>query len=172
MFRKATLTDLDVISSIYDAVHDREEAGLSITGWVRSIYPTLATVRLGLCSGDLFVLEQERRIVAAARINQAQGEEYKQVRWSFNADDSKVMVLHTLAVHPECFGQGFGTDFVAFYEDYAAQQGCTCLRMDTNVRNTAARTLYKKLGYAEAGVVPCTFNGIDGVQLVCLEKRL
>lgn len=24
----------------------------------------------------------------------------------------------------------------------------------------------------EAGIVPCTFNGIDGVALVCLEKWL
>lgn len=172
MFRKATLTDLDAISSIYDAVHDAEEAGRTTIGWVRSIYPTRATAQQGIRSGDLFVLEEDGRIVAAARINQVQGEEYKQVAWSFKADDSKVMVLHTLAVHPEYFGRGFGTDFAAFYEDYAAQQGCTCLRMDTNTRNTTARTLYKKLGYTEAGIVPCIFNGIDGVQLVCLEKPL
>lgn len=172
MFRKALPSDLDAVCAIYDAVHDAEEAGRTTIGWVRSIYPTRATVQLGLRSGDLFVLEQDRRILAAARINQTQGDEYKLANWSFHADDSKVMVLHTLAVHPNCFGQGFGTRFVAFYEDYAAKQGCTCLRMDTNVRNAAARTLYKKLGYAEAGVVPCIFNGIEGVQLVCLEKLL
>lgn len=26
--------------------------------------------------------------------------------------------------------------------------------------------------YAEVGIVPCVFNGIEGVQLVCLEKKL
>ena len=49
--------------------------------------------------------------------------------------------------------------------------GCTALRMDTNAVNTAARTLYKKLGYAEACIVPTDFNGIPGVNLVCLDKR-
>ena len=44
--------------------------------------------------------------------------------------------------------------------------------MDTNEKNTNARKLYKKLGYKEPGIVPCVFNGIDGVQLVCLEKTL
>ena len=44
--------------------------------------------------------------------------------------------------------------------------------MDTNAINTAARALYKKLGYREACVVPCAFNGIPDVQLVCLDKRL
>ena len=44
--------------------------------------------------------------------------------------------------------------------------------MDTNERNLAARRLYARLGYREAGVVGCTFNGIPGVRLVCLEKTL
>ena len=38
----------------------------------------------------------------------------------------------------------------------------------------SGRTLkfYQKLGYTEIGIVPCVFNGIDGVQLVLLEKKL
>lgn len=32
--------------------------------------------------------------------------------------------------------------------------------------------LYARLGYREAGIVPCVFNGIKGVGLVCLEKKL
>ena len=44
--------------------------------------------------------------------------------------------------------------------------------MDTNARNTPARALYAKLGYAEVGVVEGVFNGIPGVRLVCLEKGL
>ena len=44
--------------------------------------------------------------------------------------------------------------------------------MDTNQKNARARALYAKLGYSEPDVVPCTFNGIEGVQLVCLEKTL
>ena len=44
--------------------------------------------------------------------------------------------------------------------------------MDTNARNLAARRLYKHLGYLEAGIVSCVFNGIPDVQLVCLEKLL
>ena len=120
----------------------------------------------------MFVLMEDKTVLAAARINQLQVQEYKNANWSFGAEDSKVMVLHTLAVHPKASRRGLGTRFIAFYENYAAQMGCTCLRMDTNVRNTAARALYKKLGYSEASIVPCTFNGIAEVELVCLEKQL
>ena len=46
------------------------------------------------------------------------------------------------------------------------------LRMDTNERNAAARSLYAGLGYKEVGIVSCDFNGIPGIRLVCLEKLL
>lgn len=82
------------------------------------------------------------------------------------------MVLHTLVVSPRIKGVGYGTKFVAFYEQYALDHGCRYLRMDTNEKNQAARSLYRKLGYTEVGVVPTVFNGIEGVQLVCLEKKL
>ena len=65
-----------------------------------------------------------------------------------------------------------GSAFVAFYEKLARETGRLCLRMDTNARNTPARALYAKLGYAEVGVVEGVFNGIPGVRLVCLEKGL
>ena len=106
------------------------------------------------------------------------------------------MVLHALAVDPLEKGKGCGRAFVAFYEDYAKQHGCTALRMDTNVLgitdsntcaqcllnfrsavlsgfarlNTRARNLYQRLGYEEIGNVESNFNGIPNVRLVCLEK--
>ena len=82
------------------------------------------------------------------------------------------MVLHTLVVSPRAGGAGHGSAFVAFYEDYALQHGCRYLRMDTNEKNSAARRLYKKLGYTEPDIVPTVFNGIEGVHLVLLEKTL
>ena len=44
--------------------------------------------------------------------------------------------------------------------------------MDTNVKNARAREMYKKLRYKEIGVIPTVFNGIEGVNLVLLEKKL
>jgi len=82
------------------------------------------------------------------------------------------MVLHTLVISPAAARRGLGKAFVRFYEEYALQNGCPYLRMDTNARNLGARALYHKLGYEEADAVPCVFNGIEGVQLVLLEKYL
>ncbi len=172
MIRKATLDDLDAISAIYDAIHDSEEAGLAVIGWDRAIYPTRATAQASILAGDMFVLEEEGRVLAAAKINQKQEESYAQGAWTHEAADSEVLVLHTLVVHPEASGRGIGTRFVAFYEGCAARMACPYLRMDTNARNAAARALYRKLGYLEVSIVPCVFNGLEGVNLVLLEKTL
>ena len=83
-----------------------------------------------------------------------------------------ILELKNLAVLPEAQGKGYGKAFVAFYEQYARENGCRVLRMDTNRRNARARKMYAGLGYREIGIVPCDFNGISGIDLVLLEKPL
>ena len=170
--RKARGTDIDNIVKIYERVHDGEEKGLTTTGWIRNVYPTRKTAEDALNRDDLFVMADDGKITAVAVINQIQVNEYKQVAWKHDVADSKVMVLHALAVDPLEKGRGLGRGFVAFYEDYARRHNCSALRMDTNVTNSRARKLYQSIGYEEIGIVSCIFNGIPDVQLVCLEKYL
>lgn len=170
--RKATENDIDSIAKIYEAIHDEEEKGMAVIGWKRNVYPTRKTAEDGVKRGDLFVLEDEESVMAAAVINQIQVAEYRYAAWKHTADDAEVMVLHALVVDPHRKGRGYGKAFVSFYEDYAREHHCVTLRMDTNARNAGARNLYHKLGYEEIGIVTCIFNGIPDVQLVCLEKYL
>ncbi len=172
MIRKATNRDIPAVSGIYDRIHDAEAAGRLTTGWLRGVYPTEATARAALEAGDLFVLEDGGRVVAAGRINRIQVPDYALVDWKYPARDDEVMVLHTLTVDPLCAGRGYGRAFLAFYEAYALENGCPVLRIDTNAKNAAARAMYAKHGYIESGVIPTVFNGIPGVDLVCMEKRL
>ncbi len=171
--RKAVPADIPPVAGIYDRILTEEESGRAAIGWVRGIYPTEDTARQALEAGELFVLERDGAVAAAAKINQIQVPEYANAQWTYpDAPEEEIMVLHTLVVDPRQAGKGCGTEFVRFYESYALERGCRYLRMDTNAKNTAARTLYACLGYREAGIVPCVFNGIPDVQLVCLEKTL
>ena len=172
MIRKALESDIPAVAAIYDKLHTEEEAGRATIGWIRGVYPTEDTARQALSRGDLFVQEDGGAIVGAAIINQTQVAAYYGGPWQYAAEDSEIMVLHTLVIDPDTAGRGYGKQFVAFYEDYAGENGCKVLRMDTNSRNARARAMYAKLGYREAGIVPCVFNGIEGVGLVLLEKVL
>ncbi len=141
-------------------------------GWQRGVYPVRATAETAVSLGDLFVLEDGGKILAAGRINQQQVPEYADADWFCKATDNEVWVLHTLVVEPYANGRGYARAFLEFYENYALERGCHVLRIDTNERNSAARAMYAKHGWREAGIVPCTFNGLPGVHLVCLEKKI
>ena len=171
-FRKATQSDIPAIAEIYADIHTQEENGEVTIGWNRSIYPTEATAQAALKQDDLFVGEDDGQIIGAAIINKQQVPEYALGAWRHPAADEEVMVLHTLVISPKVARGGYGRQFVDFYEQYAKAHNCPYLRMDTNARNVRARAMYKKLGYEEIGIVPCVFNGIEGVQLVLLEKAL
>lgn len=172
MIRKANKSDIKAVAEIYEKIIQAEEIGKVSIGWQRGVYPTEKTAVEALEKGELFVMEDNGTVVAAAKINQEQVPEYYNCKWEHEAPDSEIMVLHTLVVDPDKAGCGYGTKFVAFYEEYALLNECKYLRMDTNEKNINARKLYYKLGYKEPGIVPCVFNGISGVQLVCLEKKL
>ena len=167
--RKAALSDLDAISNLYDEIHSAEENGHQTIGWIRGVYPTRKTAKDSVRRGDMFVLE-DRGILGSAIINRIQVDAYEGVAWEYETD--KVCVLHTLVIDPRAAGKGYGRAFVEFYEQWAFDHGLPELRLDTNARNTVARAMYKSLGYTEIGIVPTVFNGIEGVDLVLLEKNL
>ncbi len=173
MIRLAEEKDLNRIEEIYERILVKQDQGQAPIGWIRGVYPTRKTAEDALRERELFVLEKEGTIVAAAKINQKQEAAYEKAAWrQANAPDSQVMVLHTLTVDPAFWGKGYGSEFVKAYESYALKHNCPYLRMDTNEINSAARRLYRRLGYEESGIVPCVFNGIPDVGLVCLEKTL
>lgn len=171
-FRSAEAGDIPAVSRIYERIHAAEREGTLSIGWIEGVYPTEGTARAALERDDLFVCECGGAVVAAAIINKQQVDVYENGAWLYPAEEDKVMVLHTLVVDPFFSGRGVGKAFVGFYESLARESGCTVLRMDTNARNLTARSMYAKLGYREADIVPCVFNGIPDVQLVLLEKNL
>ena len=163
---------MDGVAAIYDAIHTLEEQGAVSIGWDRAIYPTAETARAAISRGDMYVDDEDGAIVASAIINRIQPDGYDRAAWTLDVPPEQVLVLHTLVVDPSYGHGGHGRSFVAFYENMARDLGCRALRMDTNERNVRARSLYARLGYSEVDIVPTTFNGIPGVQLVCLEKVL
>ena len=172
MIRTADTGDIAAAASLYREIHDAEEAGILTTGWLRDIYPTEETARAAVRRGDLYVLTDHGRIIGSGIINRIQADVYEGAPWQYPAPPDQVCVLHTLVISPREAGKGYGRAFLAYYEQYAAEHGCSELRLDTNERNARARQLYAKMGYKEIAVVPAVFNGIPDVNLVLLEKNI
>ena len=172
LIRKAAAADIPAVAALFDAIHTEEEAGRTTTGWLRYVYPTVKVAETGLKRDDLYVMENSGAIVAVCRLNAEQMDCYFGAPWHYEAPPEQVFVLHTLVVDPKYKGRGCGTAFIRYYENLARWRGCTVVRIDTNARNEKARRFYAHLGYREVAVVPTVFNGIPGVNLVLLEKKL
>ncbi len=93
----------------------KEEISLAKSAKRREIYPTAATAEDALHAGELFVLEDEGVVQAAARINRIQvpGMQMQTGKYS-DAQEDQIMVLHTLVVEPKSSGRGYGSAFVDF----------------------------------------------------------
>ena len=172
MIRKAVPGDIPAVAAIYDAsTTARRQARARPAGSAAYTPPKRRRARRWRRTSCSWTSARDGSSPPRA-FDQAQVPEYALARWQYAAEAREIMVLHTLVVDPDAAGQGIGTGFVAFYERYARERGCPCLRMDTNEINAPARALYKRLGYREAGIVPCDFHGLGQIRLVCLEKRL
>ncbi|MDD3572481.1 MAG: GNAT family N-acetyltransferase [Eubacteriales bacterium] len=172
MIRQAYEADIPGVVRIYDKIHALEAAGKGCTGWKKGIYPTEQDASEAVLAGELYVYEAEGKVLAAIRINQEQLPAYALCDWAHQAPADQVMACHTLVVDPDRAGQGIAGAMLRFFENHARQKGCPWLRLDTNEKNLPARALYKKHGYAESGIVPCDFNGLPSIRLVCIEKAL
>ena len=88
--RRATGADIDAVAEIYALIHTEEEAGRTTTGWKRGVYPTRAVAEAAASRSDLFVMEDEGRIVAAAIINHTQVDIYTGAPWQYDAPDENI----------------------------------------------------------------------------------
>lgn len=170
--RKAKKEDIRSVVRIYDSIHDLEEEGILTIGWQKGVYPTEKTALEALSRDELYVIVDNDVVIGSAVLNKRQVDVYSKASWAYEAKSEEVFVMHTLTLDPRVNGKGYGSAFVKFYEEEAKRQCAKVLRMDTNKINTRARCLYRKLGYEEAGIIPCSFNGIAGVDLVLLEKKI
>lgn len=171
--RQAEPDDINGIARIYSAIHDEIEQGRYQMKWARDLYPTREWAEQHIADGDMYVMEERfGGVAAAAVINHTPLPEYADGTWRQFSDYSRILVLHTLVVHPRHQRKGYGTAFMKFYEQMGVSHGCFRLRLDTQAIDTPARELYRRMGYKEMDRVPCQFKGIEDIDLVLIEKIL
>ena len=174
IIRPAAAHDLARIEEIYDAIHTAEEAGNVSIGWVRGVYPTRATAQAALDAGELFVLADGGTVYAAGRINREQVPVYAEVPWAHDVPPEQVLVLHARR-RPGGRRARLQDAVRALLRTirpgarWLAARSCASTRTRKTPTPAGSTPISAT---ARPGVVPCTFNGIDGVALVCLEKWL
>lgn len=164
MVRLAELSDLESIMTIVKSVcHE-----MRLTGndqWDED-YPQATDFMSDIEKRELYVTAIDKRIIGFICINYLEPEEYQNAKWAI---DEKPMVIHRMAVNPECRNQGIGMMLMGFAEELAQTKGVSYLRSDTYTLNPIMNALFRKLKYRFAGEI--NFMG-KGNPFNCYEKVL
>jgi ribosomal protein S18 acetylase RimI-like enzyme len=139
---------LAVMEIIRRSILRMEEEG--IYQWY-SGYPTLQIMERDAAGGELYLLKDGPGHLACVTLNEYQSPEYETLLWSY--DGRKVLVIHRLVVDPPLQGQGIAKKLMDFAHRYAAEIGCTSIRLDAYSANPRALRLYEGLGYQKVGQV-------------------
>ena len=116
-------------------------------GWKKDIYPSPEFLRSSIDSDDLYICRDGERIAGAMVLNHEYNESYKNYRWQTVAEDSELLVIHALGVHPDFHGKGYAKAMVREAIAIARESGMKAIRLDVLGGNIPAENLYRGLGF-------------------------
>lgn len=146
MIRKATMEDLTAIMEIVPRVIE-EMHSYNNFQWDDK-YPLVQDFAHDIQEGDLYVALGEGKLTGFLCINRVQPHEYAGLPWSCAED---CLVIHRMAVSPDCRKMGVGAQLVSFAEKVAIEKKVSYLKTDTYSLNQNAQGLFQKVGYSFVG---------------------
>lgn len=144
---KGTEKDLDELVRLYDAVNEHLQ-GRFCLGWRKGQYPTRSVAENALKEGGLFIAKINRAIAGTMILNHQCVRGYQQVNWQCGAAPQEVLILHTLAIHPDYMRHHIGRKLLEHACSYGKKHGQKAIRLDVSEENLPAIRLYKQLGFA------------------------
>lgn len=120
-------------------------------------YPDLNTIQTDIQRSELFKYVLEDTIVGIVVLNENQDPEYSELKW-ITSDDSRNLVVHRLAVHPEHQGKGIARQLMDFAEEKAKTDGYDSIRLDTFSQNKRNQKFYDNRGYVRTGEVYLSYR--------------
>jgi len=139
--------ELDAVTKLYETVtlHLRQNG---IDQWDQ-YYPTEQLYEADLRNGHLYGIRRGQEWIGVVSINGEQSEQFGGLPWRDTS--GRPLVIHRLAVHPDCQGQGIGKRLLRFAEAAAVERSFTSIRFDAYSANAAAMTMYERAGYKAVG---------------------
>lgn len=148
MIRHAVKNDVKNIIKIIDKIIV-EMASYNNNQWNKS-YPREKDFLKDINAKNLFICERHGKIAGFICVDRLQVDEYTDVEWSLKEN---FMVIHRMAVNPECRRMGIGSELLDFAEEYALENNMRYLKTDTYSINVKMNNLFKKFGYDIAGQI-------------------
>lgn len=146
-YRKPALDEVFKIYQHYVRVIASMQAK-GIDQW-DDLYPNSAVIASDIERGDLWVGEDDGKLICTFAVNCECEEEYDACPWVY--PDEPFIVVHRLAVNPEYQRQGVAKNAMNFVENNAKEKGIRTIRLDTFCGNPFGAALYESLGFKVIG---------------------
>ena len=145
--RTAENADFNNINEFYYSLIDALEHAKYGPQWKKDIYPDQKYLLDSIGSGELFIGEIDGNIASCMVVDHHYNDGYNDVKWSVEAEDSEILVVHILGVLPEYSGKGIATQMVRNVIDSASENGIKTVRLDVLDGNLPAEITYSKIGF-------------------------
>ncbi len=149
MIRNATFLDIDAIIKITKACATLMIAN-GIFQWNEQ-YPNKTTFETDVERKELFVLEEENKIIGCVVVSNTMDDEYYPIKWLTENQDN--VYIHRLAVHPDYRGKGFAQKLMDFAEMTSRNNQMKSVRLDTFSANKRNQKFYELRGYEKTGAI-------------------
>lgn len=147
IIRKATPRDYNEIRAFYHSVIDIMHGIEFDPAWEKDVYPSVEFLHTSLENGEMYVGQENGKIMAAMSVNNESNEGYLSVDWPVQLDFTQYYTVHALGVHPDYAGHGLGKQLVQYAVQLAKQNGMQAVRLDVLANNTPRLKMYQTVGF-------------------------
>ena len=109
-------------------------------------YPSATAFENDIERNELYVLDEDQKVIGSIVISTHIDEEYKPVKWLVS-NSKKSVYIHRLSIDPNHQGKGHAQKLMNFAENHAKENGFVSVRLDTFSQNKRNQRFYEKRGY-------------------------
>ncbi len=149
MIRHAKILEIPDILKLTKACTE-EMINAGIYQWNQD-YPSFKAFENDVNRKELYVLEEEEKIIGVIALTSLIDDEYLDINWL--TPNNNNLYIHRLAITPKYQGRGKAQILMGFAEDFARKNKYISIRLDTFSKNLRNQKFYEKRGYKKLGVV-------------------
>ncbi len=161
IFTQCDNARLPAVIDFYRSVVRHLEANVNYPKWSNA-HPSNESIAEAVRKGEQYICVDNGAIVGAVVLNGNPEGAYERGNWSLSLAAGEFLVIHALAVSPDCSRRGVGSFMVRQSIQIAAQKGYKALRLDVVPGNFPAERLYQKHGFRYVNTADLLRN-IEGI---------
>lgn len=170
--RKGIKSDIEQLAQLYDDLNDHLNNNINYPGWIKGVYPVCEDAVNGISNENLYVAEQNNKIVGSIILSHKPESAYHKVKWNIDSAYSDVFVVHTFVVHPSYLKLGIGTQLLDFATQLSIIEHIKSIRLDVYENNIPAIKLYEKCGFQYVDAVDLGLGAYGLDRFMLYEKIL